>query len=97
MRRLLIVGALLGIGTLIVRARVPRLHERLMARCEAMFERMPDTFPPKKMMRGIEEVQVNTRRILELLSATPSAPPKYEQLRESRSTTEGGQRHHDVA
>jgi hypothetical protein len=32
-----------------------------------MFERMPDTFPPKTMMRGIEETRVKTGRILELL------------------------------
>jgi hypothetical protein len=46
---------------------MPQLGERLVARCEAMFERMPDTFPPKKMMRGIEEIRVTTGRILELL------------------------------
>ena len=65
MRRIVIVGAFVGVGILIVRARVPKLHERLMARCEAMFERMPDTFPPKQMMRGIEETRVKTGRILE--------------------------------
>ena len=69
MRRIAIVGAFVGLGILVVRARVPKLHERLMARCEGMFERMPDTFPPKRMMRGIEEIRVNTARILELLEA----------------------------
>lgn len=67
MRRIVIVGAFVGVGILIVRARVPKLHDRLVARCEAMFERMPDTFPPKTMMRGIEETRVTTGRILELL------------------------------
>ena len=67
MRRIVIVGTLVGVGVLIVRGRVPKLHERLMARCESMFERMPDTFPPKTMMRGIEETRVKTGRILELL------------------------------
>jgi hypothetical protein len=67
MRRIVIVGAVVGVGILLVRARVPKLHERLMARCEAMFERMPDTFPPKEMMRGVEEIRVKTGRILELL------------------------------
>ncbi|HET9324532.1 MAG TPA: hypothetical protein VFO03_11700 [Gaiellaceae bacterium] len=28
---------------------------------------MPDTFPPKRMMRGIEEIRANTARTLELL------------------------------
>ena len=67
MRRIVMVGAVMGAGILIVRARAPKLHERLMARCESMFERMPDTFPPKQMMRGIEEIRVKTGRILELL------------------------------
>ena len=57
-----------------VRARVPKLHERLVARCESMFERMPDTFPPKKMMRGIEEIRVKTGRILELLETSTDVP-----------------------
>ena len=69
MRRMAIVGAFVGVGILIVRARVPRLHGRLMARCEGMFQRMPDTFPPKRAMRSIEETRVETARILELLEA----------------------------
>jgi hypothetical protein len=39
-----------------------------------MFERMPDTFPPKRAMRGIEEIQVRTARIIELLEARPYQP-----------------------
>lgn len=69
MRRIAIVGAFVGLGILVVRARVPKLHERLMARCEGMFERMPDTFPPKRAVRGVEEIRVNTARILELVEA----------------------------
>ena len=78
MRRIVIVGAFMGVGILIVRARVPKLHDRLMARCEAMFERMPDTFPPKKMMRGIEETRVKTGRILELLETRTRVPDEPE-------------------
>lgn len=69
MRRIAIVGALVGVGVLVVRARGAQFHERLMARCEGMFERMPDTFPPKKAMRGIEDIQARTARILEVLEA----------------------------
>lgn len=64
-----IVTVVAGVGFLIVRARGPKLRERLMARCEGMFEQMPDDFPPKRVMRGIEEIRVNTARILELLEA----------------------------
>ena len=69
MRRLLVVGTVLGVGVLVVRPRLSKLHARLMAHCESMFERMPDTFPPKKMMRGIEQLRADTARILELLEA----------------------------
>jgi hypothetical protein len=41
-----------------------------------MFERMPDTFPPKRMMRGIEEIRVNTTQILERLEARESDKPQ---------------------
>jgi hypothetical protein len=78
MRRILVFGALVGLGILIVRARAPKLHERLMARCEGMFERMPDTLPPKKMMSGIEEIRVTTARILELLEARKDEADKPE-------------------
>lgn len=82
MRRTLIVGAFLGVGFLILRTRLPKLHEGLMRRCEAMFESMPDAFPPKRAMRGIEEINVKTTQILELLegrkssrsSVSPKAP-----------------------
>jgi hypothetical protein len=67
MRRILIVGAFVAAGVLVARALLPKLQERLLARCEAMFERMPDTFPPKRMMRGIEEIRVSTGRTVQLL------------------------------
>jgi hypothetical protein len=54
---------------LIARAVVPKLklHERGMAGCERMFQQMPEDFPPKRMMRGIEEIRANSARTLELL------------------------------
>ena len=66
-RRTVIVAALAGGGVFVVRALAPRLHDRMMAGCERMFERMPEQFPPKRMMRGIEETRSNTVRILEVL------------------------------
>ena len=76
MRRIAVVGVLVGVSVLVVWARAPTLHERLMAQCEGMLERMPDTFPPKRMMRGIEEIRVNTAQILELLKARESDKPQ---------------------
>jgi hypothetical protein len=69
MRRIVIVGGAAAVGFLIVRAIVPKLRDRVMTRCEGMFEQMPEEFPPKKMMRGIDEISNKTARILELLEA----------------------------
>jgi hypothetical protein len=69
MRRIVIIGALAAVGFVVARKVAPKVGQRLMARCEAMFERMPDDFPPKRMMRGIEEIRAKTTRILELLEA----------------------------
>ena len=78
MRRIAIIGALAGVGILVLRGRVPKLLERVVAHCEGMFERMPDTFPPKKMMRGIEEIRATTARLEQLLElrADPAVEPK---------------------
>jgi hypothetical protein len=78
MRRTAIIGALVGVGLLALRGRMPKLHERVMAHCEGMFERMPDTFPPKKMMRGVEEIRATTARIEQLLEvrADEAVEPK---------------------
>ena len=78
MRRIAIVGAVAGVGFLIVRVIAPKLRGRVMARCEGMFEQMPDEFPPKKMMRGIEEISNTTARILELLEARKEEEHKPE-------------------
>lgn len=67
MRRIAIGAACAGVGVLVVRAAAPKLHARLLAACERMFEEMPDTFPPKRMMRGIEDIRANSVRMLELL------------------------------
>ena len=73
MRRRAIGGAIAGVGVLAARALAPRLHARLMARCERMFEQMPDGFPPKRMMQGIEEIRANSARTLALLEARDQA------------------------
>jgi hypothetical protein len=44
-----------------------------------MFQEMPDDFPPKPMMRGVEVIRADTARTLELLEererAGEAAPP----------------------
>jgi hypothetical protein len=84
MKRIATAAALTGVGVLVARAIVPKLklHERLMARCERIFQQMPDDFPPKQMMRGIEEIRADTARTLELLEESKPAgeaePPPVE-------------------
>jgi hypothetical protein len=78
MRRTAIISALAGVGILILRGRMPKLHERVTAHCEGMFERMPDSFPPKKMMHRLEEIRATTARIEQLLEvrADDAGEPK---------------------
>jgi hypothetical protein len=74
MRRLVIAGTLTGVGVLAARALGPQLRERCMAGAERMFEQAPETFPPKRMLRGIEQTRANTERILELLEQRGTTP-----------------------
>jgi hypothetical protein len=85
MRRIAIGAALTGVGVLVARALAPKLHARLMAGCERMFEQMPDNLPPKRMMRGIEEICANSARTLALLEAREQAG-EAEKLREASPT-----------
>jgi hypothetical protein len=82
MRRIVMAAALTGAGVLVARAVIPKLklHERGMAGCERMFQQMPEDFPPKRMMRGIEEIRANTARTRELLEdrETDEAEPLAE-------------------
>ena len=69
MRRIVTAAALTGVGVLVARAVIPKLklHERGMAGCERMFQQMPEDFPPKRIMRGVEKIREQTTRILQLL------------------------------
>ena len=69
MRRRVLGGVLAGVGVVVARALAPKLHARLAAGCERMFEQLPETFPPKRMLRGIEELQADSARTLALLEA----------------------------
>lgn len=86
MRRIAIGAALTGAGVLAARALAPKLHERVAAGCERMFERMPDNFPPKRMSGGIEEIHATTARTLELLEERKEAKEPDQLGNSSRST-----------
>ena len=76
LRRTVVAAGLGVVGVAVVRAGAPKLRALLTARCEAMFEQMPDAFPPKKMMRGIEQTRLQTARIVELLEAGKETAPE---------------------
>ena len=67
MRRLAAGAAFTALAVVALRALAPRLHARLLIACERMFEEMPESFPPKRMLRGIEEISANSERTLDLL------------------------------
>jgi hypothetical protein len=75
MKRIVTAAALTGVGVLAARAVVPKLklHERLMARCERMLQEMPEELPPKRIMRGIDEIRADTARTLDILEGRKSA------------------------
>lgn len=69
MRRVALAVTLSGLGALVVRVVAPKLHARMIAACERMFEELPESFPPRRMLHGIEEIRANSARTLELLEA----------------------------
>lgn len=73
MRRIAISAAVIGGLVIAARALAPKLHARMLAACKAMFEQMPDDFPPRRMLGGIEDIRTNTTRILGLLEESEQA------------------------
>ena len=51
----------------------PALGKRAMDKCHDMFDHMPEDFPPKRMMRAIEEIREQNARILLHLEKEPAA------------------------
>jgi hypothetical protein len=76
MRRIAISAAVIGGVVIAARLLAPKLHARMLATCKAMFEHMPEDFPPKRMMGGIDEIHANTARVLELLEERTRTQPK---------------------
>lgn len=64
MRKVLVAAALAAGVLTLVRGFGPRLGERAMRKCEEMLDRMPDDFPPKRMMRGIDDIREQNDEIL---------------------------------
>ena len=86
MRRIVILLALVGAGVLI--ARKFRVHERLMARCEAMFERLPHSAPgePPKLH---ERVMKQCEAMFQQTRATSTAEKTSDALQQRGVATAG--------
>lgn len=66
----------------------PEMRERWMEGVERTFEQAPEMFPPKRMLRGIEETRANTERILGLLEQRGRRRRQPESADESKSPDE---------
>jgi hypothetical protein len=74
MKKVLIGAAVLAAALAVLRRFGPALEERAMRKCEAMFDRMPEDFPPKRMVRGIEQIQEQNTQILRRLEEEEHRP-----------------------
>lgn len=75
MKKTIMVAAV-AVGALVALRRFgPALGERAMRKCEQMFDRMPEDFPPKRMMRGIQEVRDQNVEILRYLKELSERRP----------------------
>lgn len=64
MKKMIIGAAAVVVALAGFRRFGPALGRRAMSKCHQMFERMPEAFPPKRMMRSIEEIREQNDRIL---------------------------------
>jgi hypothetical protein len=71
----IIIGAAVFVGAVAALRRFgPALGQRAMRECEQMFERMPEDFPPKRMLHGIEEIRQQNTQILDRLEEVRERP-----------------------
>lgn len=73
MKKLIIGTAVLVAAGAALHRFGPALGKRAMDKCHDMFDHMPEDFPPKRMMRGIEEIREQNSRILLYLEKEPAA------------------------
>lgn len=73
MRKLIIGISVVVAAGAALRRFGPALGTRAMGKCHDMFDRMPEDFPPKRMVRGIEEIREQNSRILLHLEQEPAA------------------------
>jgi len=73
-RKKIIVGAAVFVAAMAALRRFgPALGKWAMRKCEEIFDHMPEEAPPKRMMRGIEEIREQNTRILHRLDEERTA------------------------
>ena len=64
MKRVMTGAGVLTLAAVALRRFGPALGRRAVSKCQEMFDRMPEEFPPKRMMRSLEEIREQNQRIL---------------------------------
>ena len=67
MKKLIFGVVTAAVAIAVVRRFAPALERAAMRKCEAMFDKMPDTAPPKRFLRGIEDIRDQNTQILQKL------------------------------
>lgn len=64
MKKMLIGAAVFAAAAAALRVIGPVLGQRALKRCGEMFGELPEDFPPKRMMRSLEEIRQQNTEIL---------------------------------
>ena len=74
MRRFVIVVLLAAPIVLIARKMAPAMRARCANACERMLAKMPESFPPNRMMADLETIKEQTERILDVVDRPADDP-----------------------
>jgi hypothetical protein len=74
MKKVVIAAAVFAGAIAALRRFGPALGRRAMKKCEDMVEHMPEGFLPKRLMRGLEEIREQNKRILHELEEVRVRP-----------------------
>lgn len=64
LKKMLVLTAIVAGLLALLRRSGPALRDRAVRKCGEMMDRMPDDFPPKGMMRGVDDIHEQNNDIL---------------------------------
>ena len=67
MRRFIIGMVVVAAMGLVVQQMAPAMRSRFAAACERMLAKMPESFPPNRMMADLEALKEQTARLIDLV------------------------------